>query len=276
MKNTKTTAILLLGVVLGVGPVTGQEREIRGRLRPNETGVPWAGAAIVVMKTGQITCAAADGSFSVSLPAEGENVLQVWPVGFPPTELTVTPADDEMLIPFAAHLVHLEGVVVTAFRESLQAGAPYSRSVLEALELARAPGSLPQKLEGKVPGAAITPNSGAPGGSVQISIRGVRSILGNSEPLIVVDGVPVTGATVGSGTSIVTGSRPEEEERGTRLADLNVQDIANIEVFKGVAASQRYGPRGANGVVAITTRRGRSAEAQVGPNPSLACYRPGG
>ena len=272
----RTVAFLLLGVLLGPGTLDCQEREIRGRLRPNETGIPWAGAAVVVVETGQIVCAEADGRFSLSLPDGGGSLLQIWPVGFPPTELTVSPADDEMLIPFAAHIVHLEGVVVTAFRESLPAGSPYGQSVLEALDLNRAPGSLPQKLEAKVPGAAVTSNSGAPGGGVQIGIRGVRTILGNAEPLVVIDGVPVTGATVGSGTSAVTGSRPEEEERGNRLADLNALDVANIEVLKGVAASQRYGPRAANGVVVITTRRGRWAETEAGPNPSVACYRGGG
>lgn len=103
----------------------------------------------------------------------------------------------------------------------------------------------------------------------------MRSILGDTEPLIVVDGVATTDATVGSGSSAVTGSNSDEEERSGRLGDLNSMDIARIEVLKGVAAAQRFGPRAANGVVVITTRRGRWAEPDMGPDPSVACYRTG-
>lgn len=276
----RTMLLLLLEVVLGgalgVGDLATQEGELRGRLRPDEAGVPWAGAAVVVVETGRMVCAEADGTFSLSLPTEEETLIRIWPVGFPPTELTVTPAEDEMLIPVASHIVHLEGVVVTAYREALPAGSPYSRTLLEALDLTRVPGDVSESLEGKVPGAAVTRNSGAPGSELQIGIRGVRSILGSTDPLIVVDGVPVSSATVGSGSSAVTGSRPEEEERGGRLADLNTLDIAHVEVLRGIAASQRYGPGAANGVVVLTTRRGRPTEPEPGPDRSVACYRGGG
>jgi len=86
----------------------------------------------------------------------------------------------------------------------------------------------------------------------------------------------MTDATVGTGTSLVTGSRPDEEDRSQRFLDLSTLDIARVEVRNGVAAAQEYGPRAANGVVVITTRRGRYAEPEAGPDPSLACYRPAG
>ena len=86
----------------------------------------------------------------------------------------------------------------------------------------------------------------------------------------------MTDATVGSGTSMITGSTLEEEERSSRLADLSSLDIARVEVLRGIAATQQYGPRAANGVVAITTRTGRLAQREGGPDPSLSCYLPSG
>jgi len=248
--------------------------ELRGRIRPDEAGVPWAGAAVVVKETGRTVCADASGRFNLSLPADEETHLWVRPVGFPPTELTVTPADDQMLIPLVSHVVHLEGVVVTVYAESVPAGSPYGVSVVESEDLTRVPGALPSTLAGKVPGAAVSSNSGAPGGGFQFAIRGVRTLLGNSEPLVVVDGVPMTDATVGSGTSMITGSTLDEEEQSSRISDLSSLDIARVEVIRGIAATQQYGPRAANGVVAITTRTGRLAPRDPPPDPSLLCYLP--
>jgi TonB-dependent SusC/RagA subfamily outer membrane receptor len=227
-----------------------------------------------IPETGRVVCADARGRFELTVPPDGETRLWVRPVGFPPTELTVVAADDEMLIPLAAHVVHLEGVVITVYAQTIPPSSPYGTTVLDSSDVNRVPGDLSGSLVGKAAGAAVTQNSGAPGGGFQVALRGVRTLLGNSDVLVVVDGVPTTSVSVGSGTSVVTGSRPEEEDRGNRLADLNTLDIKRVEVVKGLAAAQRYGPRAANGVIVITTRTGHLMEPETEADPSLACYLP--
>src|SRR6267154_1062993 len=119
-----------------------------------------------------------------------------------------------------------------------------------------------QALQGKVVGASIQANSGAPGGGMQMRLRGVTSINGSSEPLYVVDGVVVSNVAIPSNQNAVTrstqGSNPSltQDNQVNRIADLNPNDIENIEVLKGASASAIYGSRASNGVVIITTRRG--------------------
>ena len=278
MRAVTWMVVAAVGAQLGAATSAAQERELLGRVLTQEVGVPWAGAAVTVPGTGVLVCADGDGRFRLSVPEAESTRVVVQPVGFPAVELTVRPADDEMLIPMRSHVVHLEGVVVTVYAESLPPGTPYAVSEVSGEDLNRVPGDLPRSLEGKVPGAVLTHDSGAPGGGFQLSMRGVRTVLGNTEPLIVVDGVPVSSARIGSGSGVLTGSGPDEEEASGRLADLNPMDIARVEVLKGVAAAQRFGSRAANGVVVITTHSGTLAapDEDDAPDPSLACWLPVG
>jgi TonB-linked SusC/RagA family outer membrane protein len=117
-------------------------------------------------------------------------------------------------------------------------------------------------LQGKVPGANIQMNSGAPGGGGQVQIRGITSINGSSDPLWVVDGVIVSNDVLNPGITAVTrssGLQPVNQDNGVnRIADLNLNDIERIEVLKGASASSIYGARAANGVIVITTKRGQA------------------
>jgi TonB-linked SusC/RagA family outer membrane protein len=127
----------------------------------------------------------------------------------------------------------------------------------EALQRVPAP-SLESALQGKVIGASINMNNGAPGGGGQIQIRGASSLIGRIEPLIVVDGVAISNAVRSNQMAVITGSLNKGEENGTnRLADINPNDIESVEVLKSAAASAIYGSQATNGVVVITTKRGR-------------------
>jgi TonB-dependent SusC/RagA subfamily outer membrane receptor len=114
--------------------------------------------------------------------------------------------------------------------------------------------SLEQGLQGKVPGADIQYNSGTPGGDLQLRLRGVTSILGSVAPLYVLDGTILSDASVPIGTATITGG---DDFVPSRIADLNPNDIASIEILKGAAATTLYGSKGSNGVVVIKTKRGR-------------------
>ena len=145
-----------------------------------------------------------------------------------------------------------------------------STSNVDSAELNRVPApAVDIALAGKIAGANIQTNSGAPGGGAQIQIRGSNTVIGASDPLIVVDGVIYSNASIPSGLYTVTGSGsasgsgPTQDDVANRLADLNPNDIVSIEVLKSAAASSIYGSKAANGVVIITTNRGQAGKPKA-------------
>ncbi|MCL8006396.1 SusC/RagA family TonB-linked outer membrane protein [Gelidibacter japonicus] len=119
-------------------------------------------------------------------------------------------------------------------------------------------------LYGKIPGVNITATSGAPGGGFALRLRGISSINGNNQPLIIVDGVYYNNVEIPSGLRFAPGAnRGNEENSSNRLADLDPNDIQNIEVLKGSSAAAIYGQRGNAGVVLITTKRGQTGKTKI-------------
>ncbi|MEP6779975.1 MAG: TonB-dependent receptor plug domain-containing protein, partial [Gemmatimonadaceae bacterium] len=160
-------------------------------------------------------------------------------------------------------VLELEGVSVTGQATTVdRSAAATAVATVSSDELNRVPArSIESNLAGKVAGARIFENSGAPGGGSQIQIRGATSVLGQGDPLYVVDGVIISNAGISSGSASIsraagsTGS--SQDQVVNRLADLNPNDVESIEVLKSAAASAIYGSRATNGVVVITTKRGK-------------------
>src|SRR5256885_252826 len=132
-------------------------------------------------------------------------------------------------------------------------------------------------LQGKVAGAIITANSGAPGGGLQVRMRGVTSVFGNAQPLYVVDGVPVSNTVIQNGLNAVTAasagragtSALQTQDQGVnRIADLNPGDIERIEILKGPSAAAIYGSPAGNGVALITTPPGAPGESRFSDRKS--------
>ena len=113
--------------------------------------------------------------------------------------------------------------------------------------------TLEQAIQGRAAGVYITQNSGQPGGAISVNIRGINSINGSNEPLYVIDGVQIPGAT--SDRNVQTGNNP--------LAGLNPSDVADIQILQGPAASALYGSRATNGVILITTKRGKQGDLRI-------------
>ncbi|HEX8431781.1 MAG TPA: TonB-dependent receptor plug domain-containing protein, partial [Longimicrobium sp.] len=154
-----------------------------------------------------------------------------------------------------------------------------SVAVVSAQELQRAPAqTIERALQGKVAGANIASNSGAPGGGIQIQLRGVSSISGNSDPLFVVDGVIASNASIPSGQNAVGqasrgfNSSTSQDQLVNRMADLNPNDIESIEILKGASASAIYGSKAANGVVIIRTKSGRAGAPRFNFGQRLGRY----
>ncbi|PYO88923.1 MAG: SusC/RagA family TonB-linked outer membrane protein, partial [Gemmatimonadetes bacterium] len=185
-------------------------------------------------------------------------------MGFQRKEVAVPASQSSVTIGLDEDPFKLEAVVVTGQATTIERRNATTAPVQVGNgELNNAPASaLEQALQGKVPGAIISMNSGAPGGGGQIQIRGITSILGAGQPLFVVDGVIISNDAVSDGANSVTGAGARTTAAGigsnqdalvNRLADLNMQEIASVEVLKSAAATAMYGSRATNGVVVIRT-----------------------
>jgi TonB-dependent SusC/RagA subfamily outer membrane receptor len=248
-----------------------QTRTVTGMVLPGDGRTPFAGAEVSVIGGSQSVCVDPRGNFSLSVPL-GAVRLRITPVGFAPQEVTVDRGADTVEVALADHVILLDGVTVVGYAASIAPRDPASSAVVEASAIGHVPSStIEGALQGKVVGAQIQRNSGAPGGGFSIQMRGVNTILGTNDPLVVVDGSIVNSATLSNGTATITGST--SEDAASRLADLNPNDIERIELLRGAAAASQYGSRAANGVILITTKRG----ARPDPAPSataLRCFIP--
>jgi TonB-linked SusC/RagA family outer membrane protein len=248
---------------------------ITGSVTDAESDGPLAGATVQLRGSGSMGPAAsgvtdAAGRYTLrARVAAGTYTLQVNRIGRgTATRQVVLGADRSVTVyPIALTPValQLEELVVTG------TGAPAERreignavSSVAGEEVAQAPAatSVDQALQGKIAGAQISETSGQPGGGVSIRLRGTNTILGNAEPLIVIDGVIVDNnneALVGLGANATRASTA----LSNRLSDISPEDIERVEVLKGAAAAALYGSRANSGVIQIFTRRGRQGAPQI-------------
>jgi TonB-linked SusC/RagA family outer membrane protein len=170
-------------------------------------------------------------------------------------------------------IMNLDEVVVTGstVKESRrQLGNAMSSVKAEQLQQTGT-NNLVSALQGKIPGAQITQNSGDPAGGLTIRLRGVKSIQGSSDPLYVIDGIIVSNNSTNVSQTALAGQIGTQASVGTnRLADLNPNDIESINVINGAAAAAQYGSRAANGVVIITTKRGKSGTPKINFSTSFS------
>ena len=257
-----------------------QDREISGRVQSAESlaGIP--GATVTVAGTRVTGVTNQNGEFRVTAPA-GNVVLVARSVGFRDADVSV-PADvGTVTITMDVDVLGLDVLVVTGRATSVsRRNLANAVSTVTATELQRAPAQTMDKaLQGKIAGANIETNSGAPGGGVQVRLRGVSTINAQSAPLYVVDGVIVSNAEIPSNANAVTqaagGSNPSltQDAVVNRVADLNPSDIETIEVLKGPSAAAMYGAKAANGVVLVTTRRGQAGAPRVSITQRFGQYR---
>jgi TonB-linked SusC/RagA family outer membrane protein len=175
-------------------------------------------------------------------------------------------------------ILELESVVVTGQATTVARRSATTASAYvggEELNRVAAP-TFEDALNGKVSGVNIQSNSGAPGGGLQLQIRGNNTILGSHDPLYVVDGVIYSNDKIASGRGSISAAAfsTAEDDAVNRVADINPADIESIEILKGAAASSIYGSKAANGVVLITTRRGQIGAPRVTLRQRLGQFRP--
>jgi TonB-linked SusC/RagA family outer membrane protein len=224
--NKKLTMFLAL-FFIGIGIVTAQT-QVRGTV-VDEIGDPVIGATIQIKGTTQGTVTDIDGNFRLSAPSDGTLVISY--VGYKTQEV---PVSVNVRIELITDSELLEEVLVVAFGTAKKSAFTGSAKVVDSEQLSKSQvTSVTNALAGAVPGLQLTSNSGAPGATASIKIRGFSSLNAGNDPLIIVDGAPYSGD----------------------LSNLNPNDVESMTVLKDAASNALYGARGANGVIMITTKK---------------------
>ncbi len=226
------------------------QTQVSGTVTSSEDGSPVIGASIKVVGTNTGTVTDADGNFSLNVPAGAK--LEVTYLGMQPKTVK---ASNNLKVVLDTDNKALDEVVVTAMgisRDKKALGYASQKLGAEDLNISGT-SSLASAMQGKLTGVDIRQSSGAPGASAQIVIRGARSFSGDNTPLYVVDGMPIA-----SSADYTTGASVTGADQANRSIDINPDDIESIDVLKGQAASALYGIRASNGVILITTKRGKA------------------
>ena len=253
MKQFITTLFLFSSLVLfGQGGISGVVLD--------ENGGPLPGANVVIENTSTGVSTDFDGNFTIN--ANSGQVLVISYIGYNSEYITVGNQDS---ITVSLQLDNeLEEVVVTALGFAAVWDQQGSTSSVIATEdvIRSAEPTVVNALSGKASGVRITRSNGDPGAGSTIRIRGANTIDGSIQPLIIVDGVPMDNTTSYAGGNNITGSNGGVTQ-GSRLNDINPNDIESVQVLKGASAGALYGSKAANGVVVITTKKGSRGEAKI-------------
>ena len=241
------------------------------------SGETLIGLTVKVAGTSVATATDIDGNYSIKVPA-GSNELEFSYIGYQTIKRPIN-GHDKINVVMQDNTKLLDEVVVTAMgiarkEETLS----YSTQTVGGDELTRAKeANLINSLQGKSAGLVITPNSGGAGGASKILLRGNASMMGNNSPLIVIDGVPMQNNVAGQmdmdtggATMMVDGSK----ESSDALSQLNPDDIESITVLKGANSAALYGSAASNGVLMITTKKGKEGQIRIDVSSSTTFETP--
>jgi TonB-linked SusC/RagA family outer membrane protein len=240
-------------------------RMLRGRTfdKTSSEGVPLV--RVIIKGTTKGTETDVNGYFTLEIP-EGAVVLDISSQDYKQRDVLVPPNQKSVNVPLDPSFTE-ELVVVGRASEVARKNLANSVATVNAESLNRTPAAtVDQAIQGKVAGANIQANSGAPGGGMQMRLRGVSTINGEAAPLYVIDGVIISDVAIASGIYAVTAStggsnpNPTQDNQVNRVADINPNDIESIEILKGASAAAIYGSKASNGVVIINTKRGRGGD----------------
>ena len=269
MKRIRSSVISLLLLALFSASAFAQTRRVSGRVTVEGSGEPISAASVNVVGTTLGTYTDDQGRFTLAIP-EGPQTLRVRRIGFTQQTVSVPAGATEVNAALTRDVLQLETQVVTGTATTVSSvNAANAVTVISSEKLNRVPAqTIDYALQGKVPGATITQNSGAPGGGVQVQLRGVSTINAAFQPIYVIDGVVVDNSAIANGITAITQSSrsnfpSSQDQRVNRSADINPNDIESIQVLKGPSASSIYGSRGTNGVIIITTKQGRAGRTTL-------------
>ncbi|MEX6691108.1 TonB-dependent receptor [Danxiaibacter flavus] len=242
----KHVFLLCMSVLLLVSGALAQGRKISGNVTDSKDGSPMPGVTVKVKGASSSTQSDVEGNFSITIPA-GSKILNFSFVGYGDVELAAT---ENMQVKLSASAKSLNEVVVVGYGRASRKDITGSIARIGSKDVENIPvPSFESALQGKAAGVVIESGSGKVGQGIRINIRGTSSISASSQPLYVVDGLPIVSSSLSN-----TGNDPTNP-----LIDINPNDIESVEILKDASASAIYGARAANGVVLITTKKGRNS-----------------
>ena len=263
------TGILFAVSLMAASALDAQLRTVTGRV-VGELNEPLTTVIVQVVGTSFETFTNLDGGFTIQAPV-GEVTLRFQNFGFATQNIILSGGSNTMAVSLSFDVLHIAGIVVTG--QSTTVGRRNLANAVSTVTVDQIGGAPPAAsietlMAGKIAGAYIERNSGAPGGGISVRLRGASTINGDSEPLYVVDGMIISNVSIPNALYAISASQDgsstkTQDDPVNRIADLNPNDIERIDVLKGASASALYGSRAANGVVIITTKRGRAGETQI-------------
>ena len=228
-----------------------QERTITGTVTGKEDGLPIPGVSVRVPGTNNGTSTGTNGRYSIKV-SSGSTSIQFSSIGYQTQTITLSNSN-EVSVRLVGDSKALSEVVVTGYGTQTRSKTTGAISQVSAADVENKPNtSVDQTLQGRVPGLQSVGGTGQPGSLQQIRIRGIGSITAGSDPLYVVDGVPIN-----------TGDLSRNSTTANALAGINPNDIESINVLKDASAASIYGSRGANGVIVITTKSGKAGKTKI-------------
>jgi TonB-dependent starch-binding outer membrane protein SusC len=252
----------LLAALFGVALTTTAytQNSVKGTVLDGD-GQPVPGATIVIKGTSEFVISDANGAFSIQSKKELPFSLLISSIGFKQQELQIYELPEEPTEVTLQIDNILDEVVVVGYGTQKRSDLTGSISSVSSAVLKQPISSVDRALQGTVTGVQVTQTSGQPGGGLSIRIRGGSSIQGGNEPLYVIDGFPVYNSSTTAGALSGAEINP--------LASLNPSDIESIDILKDASATAIYGSRGANGVVIITTKKGKADQNTISYDVSV-------
>lgn len=240
--------LILSLLILSATIALAQERSVSGTVTSTEDGESIPGVNVVLKGTTSGTVTNIDGMYSLDVPSDG-GILVFSFIGFASQEVQIGNQSTINII-LSPDVTQLGEVIVVGYGTTLKKEFTGSSASVSGEDISRMPiMSANQALQGQAAGVFVGANSGTPGGGITVRVRGSTSISASNDPLYIIDGVPVV-----SGDLSIEGFGGQET---SAMSALNPQDIASIEVLKDASSTAIYGARAANGVVIITTKRGK-------------------
>ncbi|MDP4129288.1 MAG: SusC/RagA family TonB-linked outer membrane protein [Bacteroidota bacterium] len=269
MRKFKLLAALLLYIVMLPTVSSGQNRPVSGTVT-ELNGKPISGATVQVKETTMGTVTDEAGKFKLSAPSNASIIISS--TGFRSQTVKLEENASNLSLVLEEDVAKLDEIIITGLSTSVKrrnlANAVATISATELNGVA-ASQTFDGALNGKIPGAYINANTGAPGGGMSVKLRGVTSVYGNTQPLYVVDGVFVDNSATSAGLNVITGAlaggsvTSNQDNPSNRISDIRPEEIENVEILKGASAAAIYGSRAAGGVIIITTKKGRPGPTRI-------------
>ncbi|MDQ7948930.1 MAG: TonB-dependent receptor [Pedobacter sp.] len=265
MLNKLTFNLLAIVVCLfSFSAAFAQSKRLTGKVS-DEDGIGLAGVSINIKNTTISTNTDANGIFAIMAPENAKTIVFSY-LGTTPQELSIG-NQTSFAVTLKTKSTNLNDVVIVGYGTTRRRDLTGSVARISGEDLNRdAPTNVLQALQGKIAGVSVTQSDGAPGAALSIRIRGSNSFLGGTEPLYVIDGIPFNNNSSGA-----TPASIGDDEKATlnALSFLNPSDIETIDILKDASATAIYGSRGANGVVLITTKKGRAGKDRITVNATF-------